>query len=57
MRATTRLRRLLERSRILLAPGAYDALSARLIQQAGFEVVYMTGAGVTISLLGEPVSA
>jgi 2-methylisocitrate lyase-like PEP mutase family enzyme len=57
VRATTRLRRLLERPWILLAPGAYDSLSARLIQQAGFEVVYMTGAGVTISLLGEPVSA
>jgi carboxyvinyl-carboxyphosphonate phosphorylmutase len=37
-----------------MAPGAYDALSARLIQQAGFDAVYMTGAGVTISLLGEP---
>jgi 2-methylisocitrate lyase-like PEP mutase family enzyme len=54
MRATTRLRKLLEGPRILLAPGAYDALSARLIQQAGFEAVYVTGAGVTISLLGEP---
>lgn len=54
MRTTTRLRKLLEGPRILLAPGAYDALSAKLIQQAGFEAVYMTGAGVTISLLGEP---
>lgn len=53
MRTTTRLRKLLEGPRILLAPGAYDALSAKLIQQAGFEAVYMTGAGVTISLLGE----
>jgi len=54
MRVTTRLRMLLERPRILMAPGAYDALSAKLIQQAGFDAVYMTGAGVTISLLGEP---
>jgi carboxyvinyl-carboxyphosphonate phosphorylmutase len=54
MRPTTRLRALLQRPRILLAPGAWDALSARLIQQAGFEAVYMTGAGVTISLLGGP---
>ena len=54
MRVTTRLRKLLEGPRILLAPGAYDALSAKLIQEEGFDAVYMTGAGVTISLLGEP---
>jgi 2-methylisocitrate lyase-like PEP mutase family enzyme len=30
-----------------VAPGAYDALSARLIEQAGFDVVYMTGFGST----------
>jgi carboxyvinyl-carboxyphosphonate phosphorylmutase len=37
-----------------LAPGAYDALSARLIEQAGFDVVYMTGFGTTASLIGRP---
>ena len=34
----------------LVAPGAYDALSARLIEQAGFDAVYMTGFGTTASL-------
>jgi len=37
-----------------LAPGAYDALTARLIEQAGFPAVYMTGFGTSASLLGRP---
>lgn len=32
---------------MLVAPGAYDAIGARLIEQAGFEAVYMTGAGTS----------
>jgi carboxyvinyl-carboxyphosphonate phosphorylmutase len=38
----------------VVAPGSYDALSARLIEQAGFDVVYMTGFGTTASLIGRP---
>src|SRR5579872_1440453 len=38
----------------ILAPGAYDALTARLIEQAGFPAVYMTGFGTAASLLGRP---
>ncbi len=49
-----RLRELLARPEPLVAPGAYDALSARLVEQAGFDVVYMTGFGTTASLLGRP---
>ena len=52
--APTRLRALLARDRPLLVPGAYDALSARLVEQAGFDAVYMTGFGATASLLGMP---
>jgi carboxyvinyl-carboxyphosphonate phosphorylmutase len=37
-----------------LAPGAYDALTARLIEQAGFPAVYMTGFGTSASLIGRP---
>jgi carboxyvinyl-carboxyphosphonate phosphorylmutase len=37
-----------------VAPGAYDALSARLVEQAGFDAVYMTGFGSTAGLLGRP---
>lgn len=36
------------------APGAPDALTARLIGQCGFEAVYMTGLGATASRLGSP---
>ncbi len=49
-----RLRELLSAPGIIIAPGAYDALSARLVEQAGFDVVYMTGSGAANSLLGEP---
>ena len=49
-----RLRELLAAGRPLVAPGAYDALSARLVEQAGFDAVYMTGFGTTASLIGRP---
>lgn len=54
MRTTTRLRELLARPEALVVPGAYDALSARLIVQAGFLAVYMTGFGTSASVLGQP---
>ncbi len=50
----SQLRALLAGSEIILAPGAYDALSARLIEAAGFPAVYMTGFGTSASLLGRP---
>jgi carboxyvinyl-carboxyphosphonate phosphorylmutase len=49
-----RLRELLAAPGPVLAPGAYDALSARLVEQAGFDAVYMTGFGTTAALLGRP---
>jgi 2-methylisocitrate lyase-like PEP mutase family enzyme len=39
---------------MVVAPGIYDAYGARLVQQAGYEAVYMTGNGVSASLLGQP---
>jgi len=54
MSVTTRLRGLLAQPDLLVAPGAYDALSARLIAQAGFPAVYMTGFGTAASTLGQP---
>lgn len=54
MRATTRLRDLLSRPRLLLAPGAWDPLSARVVEDAGFEAVYVTGSGVSVAHLGLP---
>ena len=48
------LREMLSRHEPILVPGAYDALSARLVEQTGFEAVYMTGFGTSASLLGRP---
>lgn len=47
------LRELLARPQMLIAPGAYDCITARMIEQAGFDAVYMTGAG-TAATLGYP---
>jgi 2,3-dimethylmalate lyase len=52
--AAARLRAMLAEGKPVLAPGAYDALSARLVEQAGFDCAYMTGFGTTASLLGRP---
>jgi 2-methylisocitrate lyase-like PEP mutase family enzyme len=53
MDAAARLRQLLRKDGMLIAPGAYDCITARAIAQAGFEAVYMTGAG-TAATLGYP---
>jgi 2-methylisocitrate lyase-like PEP mutase family enzyme len=49
-----RLRELLAAPDAVLAPGAYDCLSARLIAAAGFPAVYMTGFGTAAAYLGRP---
>ena len=49
MNQATMLRRLLCGDGMLVAPGAYDGITARLIARAGFEAVYMTGAGTAAS--------
>ena len=53
-RATTQLRNLLQEPGIIMVPGAYDCLTARIIQNAGFPAVYMTGAGTSVATLGYP---
>ena len=49
-----RLRKRLTEGPMIVAPGIYDAYGARFVEQAGFEAVYMTGNGVSASLLGRP---
>jgi 2,3-dimethylmalate lyase len=49
-----RMRALLNQGRLLVLPGAYDALSARIVEAAGFEAVYLSGPGVSASHLGVP---
>jgi 2-methylisocitrate lyase-like PEP mutase family enzyme len=48
------LRRLFEAGEMVLAPGCYDALGARLVEEAGFPAAYMTGFGSSASRLGRP---
>jgi carboxyvinyl-carboxyphosphonate phosphorylmutase len=48
------LRQLVTRKSGLVVPGAYDGVSAKLVERAGFPVVYMTGYGVSASRLGLP---
>ena len=54
MRATTRLRQLLSSGKSMLVPGCYDALSARVLETVGFPLLYMTGYGTSLALLGLP---
>ena len=54
MRNTTKFRQLLREPGIIMAPGAYDCITAKLIETAGFPAVYMTGAGTSVARLGYP---
>lgn len=45
-----RLRELLDQQRLLVAPGVYDGLSARIAEQAGFQVLYLSGGAVARSM-------
>ncbi|HEV3291780.1 MAG TPA: oxaloacetate decarboxylase [Streptosporangiaceae bacterium] len=49
-----RLRALLDSGETIVAPGAFDPLAARLVEEAGFPAVYMTGFGTSAALLGRP---
>ena len=49
MNPRKKMRELLSRNRLLLAPGAFDGLSARLVEEAGFEAVYLSGGAVARS--------
>ena len=48
------MRERLKDKRILLAPGVYDAFTALIAEQAGFEALYLTGAGIAYTRLGRP---
>ena len=47
------LREILKREDTILVPGCYDALSGKILKQAGFPLIYMSGSAVTASLLGK----
>ncbi len=54
MKKTTRLRERLKDGKTLFVPGCYNALSARILDKVGFDAIYMTGYGTSLSLLGMP---
>ncbi len=54
MNKTTRLKSLILDRKVLVMPGAYDALSARIIERAGFQAVQCSGYGIAASVLGKP---
>jgi methylisocitrate lyase len=53
-RPSTVLRRMLDAPGIIVLPGAYDALSARLARRAGFDAMFTTGFGFSAAALGQP---
>jgi 2-methylisocitrate lyase-like PEP mutase family enzyme len=52
--APATLRAMMRTSDLIWGPGVYDGLSARLAARVGFPMLYMTGAGTTVSRLGQP---
>jgi 2-methylisocitrate lyase-like PEP mutase family enzyme len=54
MAVRTTLRQLVNRKNGLVVPGAYDGISARLVERSGFPAVYMSGYGTSASRLGLP---
>ena len=54
MKKTTRFKKMLESDEILLAPGIYDGITARLVQTMGFKTGSISGAGISNSRLGKP---
>jgi carboxyvinyl-carboxyphosphonate phosphorylmutase len=52
LKNSTKMKELLLSDRIAVVPSAYDGLSARVIQEAGFEAIHMTGSGSSACLLG-----
>lgn len=54
MKPTTRFRQLIEAPEIAVMPGVHDALSARIAEQVGFQVITCGGYSATATLLGQP---
>ena len=54
MTKAQKLRACLEREEILVLPGIYDCIGAKLVEQLGFDVVFTSGYGISGSVLGRP---
>src|SRR6202022_419627 len=54
MKGTTKLRQLLRESGMLVAPGAHDVMTARIVEAEGFQAIYLGGFAASASMLGIP---
>ena len=54
MRSSEQFRQLIQQSELIQIPGAYDCITALMVEKAGFPAVYLTGSGISLSLLGQP---
>ena len=54
MRSSEQFRQLLQQSELIQIPGAYDCITTLMVEKAGFPAVYLTGSGISLSLLGQP---
>ena len=54
MKKTTIYRKLIQDAKILVSPGAYDCISARMIEKLGFAAIATSGAGIANAFLGKP---
>lgn len=54
MNSAEQFRKLLRQTGIIMIPGAYDCITALMVEKTGFPAVYLTGSGISLSLLGQP---
>jgi len=54
MKSTTKLRQLLQQPGMLIAPGAHDVMTARIVEAEGFQAIYLGGCRASASILGIP---
>src|SRR3989454_12643731 len=54
MKSTAKLRQLLQKPGMLVAPGAHDVMTARIVEAEGFQAVYLGGFAASASMLGIP---
>lgn len=54
MRSSEQFRALLREKELIQLPGAYDCITAKLVEKSGFPAVYLTGSGMSLTLTGQP---
>lgn len=54
MRSSEKFRKLIREEKLIQIPGAYDCITAMLVQKMGFPAVYLTGSGMSLTLSGMP---